>query len=184
MKLVLKDSPPSNSHAYKLGAQKVETLRATGSELENQIAILEPIQTDYTVSQEECEMVRSNSSYNRKDSEKMIKIEGRIQKLVTIKEMRQTLQEMEEINEIVKQQFETVQDLDWSRSTMKQTSTAREEAQIYQTIEQLKMNATDKIRVWFGNSHIINSILEYQALKLMQNGCIPTDFKRVYLKLS
>ena len=28
MKLVLKDSPPSNSHAYKLGAKKVEKLRA------------------------------------------------------------------------------------------------------------------------------------------------------------
>ena len=103
-------------------------------------------------------MVRSSSSYNRKDSEKMIEIEGRIQKLV--KEMRQTMQEVEEVNETVKQQFETVQDIDSSSSTMKQISTAREEAQIYQTIEQLKMNANDKIRTWLGNSHIVNSILD------------------------
>ena len=127
---MLKDSPPSNSHAYKLGTQKVEKLRAIGSELENQIANLEPIQTDYTVSQEECEMVRSSSSYNRKDSEKMIEIEGSIQKLVTIIEIRPTMKEMKIINEIVKQQFETVQDVDRSSSTMKQTSTAREEVHI------------------------------------------------------
>ena len=88
-------------------------------DLLDKIEILEPIQTDYTVSQEQCEMVRSSSSYNRKDSETMTEIERRIQKLVTIKEMRQTMQEMEEKNEIVKQQFETVQDLYRRSSTMK-----------------------------------------------------------------
>ena len=40
------------------------------------------------------------------------------------------MKEMKIINEIVKQQFETVQDLDRSSSTMKQTSTAREEVHI------------------------------------------------------